>query len=552
MSASPALLPLPPSPSGSSHPSSPPQPRSRSSTSSSSGLLSLAPQSALSPLSPRAAYRPRFDRSVTAATVRPNVDPFQEGSTIAINQPVGSLSISPSSRDVCLASRKGLYILDLANLNNAPRFIPQGGTWQIADCQWSPHPATANLILSTSSQKLLVWDLSAHKPLHQSINAHARAITDINWHARNPNLMATASMDAGIRGWDLRMGDVPFMRVSAFGAAGTQVKWNRQHEHILATAHANQVIIWDTRKGAIPLTVIKAHDAKIYGIDWDREYRHKLVTCSLDKTIKFWTVPELATADSASHFFPTIAAPDQPTKVISTKYPVWRARNLPFGHGVISLPQRGEKELEMFGMESSSPVETFEGHDDVVKEFVWRTRGGQNPDFEDREFQLVTWSKDRTLRIWPVGSEITTKVGYEYGKPIRALVSRRGAADVTFTVLPKDVAETRDVPRPVLNPSGIARQKPAKPDSGMTRGGGKQRGMDQLEWLTKVVKNRPSPDSSLMQSRIGSLSRPDSRGPSAEGKSDYISLKDEVVMVSKVYSKQKVNFEKVCWGPHPD
>lgn len=60
-------------------------------------------------------------------------DPFYSGATISINQPVGSLSISPSSRDVCLASRKGLYILDLANLESAPRFVPQGGTWQIAE-----------------------------------------------------------------------------------------------------------------------------------------------------------------------------------------------------------------------------------------------------------------------------------------------------------------------------------------------------------------------------------------------------------------------------------
>lgn len=88
-------------------------------------------------LSPRSILRPRFDRESTSATVRqiqpaPN-DPFYEGTTISVNQPVGSLSISPSSRDVCLASRKGLYILDVANLNNAPRFIAQGGTWQIAE-----------------------------------------------------------------------------------------------------------------------------------------------------------------------------------------------------------------------------------------------------------------------------------------------------------------------------------------------------------------------------------------------------------------------------------
>lgn len=78
----------------------------------------------------RSSLRPRLDRSFTAIR---KVDPFHEGATIEVNQPVGSLSISPSNRDVCLASRKGLYIIDLANLNNAPRFIPQGGTWQIAE-----------------------------------------------------------------------------------------------------------------------------------------------------------------------------------------------------------------------------------------------------------------------------------------------------------------------------------------------------------------------------------------------------------------------------------
>jgi WD40 repeat protein len=166
-------------------------------------------------------------------------------------------------------------------------------------CQWSPHPFTSNLILSTSSQKLLVWDLLSTSPttsLHRSINAHARAITDINWHARNPNLMATTGMDGGVRGWDLRVGDDrPILRVCAWGAAGTQCKWNRQHDHsmllvsnnpfaniqVLATAHGREVYVWDIRKGSLPVTVIKAHDAKIYGIDWDRISRHELVTCSL-------------------------------------------------------------------------------------------------------------------------------------------------------------------------------------------------------------------------------------------------------------------------------
>lgn len=115
--------------------------------------------------------------------------------------------------------------------------------------QWSPHPATSNLILSTSSQKLLVWDLAAPRPLFKSFDAHSRAITDINWHALNPNLMATVSMDAGIRGWDLRCFDRPVMRLCDWGAAGTQVKWNRRHDHLIATAHGKIVHIWDDRVG---------------------------------------------------------------------------------------------------------------------------------------------------------------------------------------------------------------------------------------------------------------------------------------------------------------
>ena len=73
---------------------------------------------------------------------------------------------------------------------------------------------------------------------------------------------------------------------------------------------------------------------------------------------------------------------DKPQSTIHTSYPVWRARDLPFGKGVLSLPQRSETTLEMFahggeamGFGPNPPVKLFEGHTDVVKEFVWRRRG---------------------------------------------------------------------------------------------------------------------------------------------------------------------------------
>jgi hypothetical protein len=46
-------------------------------------------------------------------------------------------------------------------------------------------------------------------------------------------------------------------------------------------------------------------------------------------------------------------------------YPVWRARDLPFGRGILSLPQRGEHALEMYAYDAPTdapPVERFAGH----------------------------------------------------------------------------------------------------------------------------------------------------------------------------------------------
>jgi len=72
----------------------------------------------------------------------------------------------------------------------------------------------------------------------------------------------------------------------------------------------------------------------------------------------------------------TVADTDEPKLTFNTSYPVWRARDLPFGRGVLSLPQRGGNALEMWSYDQpEAPVSVIEGHSDTVKEFVWR-RGG--------------------------------------------------------------------------------------------------------------------------------------------------------------------------------
>ena len=50
--------------------------------------------------------------------------------------------------------RRGLFIIDLESPFSIPRFLPQGGTWDVADVQWNPHHSHAQYIVSTSSERL--------------------------------------------------------------------------------------------------------------------------------------------------------------------------------------------------------------------------------------------------------------------------------------------------------------------------------------------------------------------------------------------------------------
>ncbi|KAF7729558.1 hypothetical protein EC973_004233 [Apophysomyces ossiformis] len=76
--------------------------------------------------------------------------------------------------------------------------------------------------------------------------------------------------------------------------------------------------------------------------------------------------------------FWNIHTPENAEDVIVTNTPVWRARNTPFGNGVLTMPQRSESTLFLYNRACPEvPVHAFEGHTDTVKEFsVGHDRSG--------------------------------------------------------------------------------------------------------------------------------------------------------------------------------
>lgn len=363
---------------------------------------------------------------------------FGQDASFHLEQPIGSMSISPSGRDVVLASKEGLHIIDLDSPYSPPRYLPHRTPWEVADVQWSPFASRDYWVISTSNQKALVWNLQARSwqdSIEFVLHGHTRAITDINFSAHNPDVLATCAVDSFVHCWDLRAAMRPVNSFSDWFAGATQVKWSRQDEHIIASAHDKYLHIWDDRHGAYPLRTIQAHGTKIYGIDWNRHHPNKIITCSLDQTIKFWDFDN---------------SDDRPERVIETTFPVWRARHTPFGWGLLVMPQRGNSNLHLYDrravrgeLESGRvrPVATFRGHEGQVKEFLWRSRGTVSDNIDNRDFQLVTWGTDGDLRLHALDPEVYLDIGYEQGKSRvqRLNFTRKGAIYRTFRDEPNDI-----------------------------------------------------------------------------------------------------------------
>ncbi|GKT62258.1 WD repeat-containing protein [Colletotrichum tofieldiae] len=372
---------------------------------------------------------------------------FDADGTIHVAGLVGSATISPSGRDVALASPEGLSIIDLDSPYNPPRRLSSHGSpWLVTDVQWSPFAARDYWVVSTANHRALVWNLnlrddSTSGAIEHSLQGHSRAITDINWSAHHPDQLASCAVDGYVHCWDLRRPRQPVLTFCDWFAGATQVKYNRQDPHILASSHDRWLHIWDERRSCEPLKSISAHTSKIYGIDWNRTRSTGIVTCSLDKHIKFW--------DYGSD-------QDVPERVIRTEFPVWRARHTPFGRGLLAMPQNEPGDLYLYDRRPppkdpeegpTEPVAVFPGHGNhKAKEFLWRSRGGITDDgLDERDFQLVSWGEDNELRLQQVDPSILESVGFVKGMPARKnlVLTRKGAAYKTFRTVEDSVSRDR-------------------------------------------------------------------------------------------------------------
>uniref|UniRef100_A0A0L8FWQ2 RWD domain-containing protein n=1 Tax=Octopus bimaculoides TaxID=37653 RepID=A0A0L8FWQ2_OCTBM len=265
---------------------------------------------------------------------------------------------------VLLGGKRALTLMSLENHDHV-RKIDRNSKYDISCVQWNPHAVAAEKFAVACGQKLDVYHWqdgsNSSKPIC-SIKAHSRVVSDLDWSPFDVNILASCSVDSYTFLWDIREPKKPTGSFQTVAGA-SQVQWNKVTNNTFATTHEGDVRIWDPRKGNTAVQYIAAHPSKIYGLDWSPFSEYNLATCSQDCTVK------------------------------------------PFQIGLVTLvlPQlTREPYLYLWNISNlKQPVHTFVGHADVVLDFHWRNKAkGSN------DYQLVTWSKDQSLRIWKIDSNL--------------------------------------------------------------------------------------------------------------------------------------------------
>lgn len=310
-----------------------------------------------------------------------------------------AMAVDWSGSFVLLAGRRYFGLKNMSEPLEALKKFTRQSKYDVGAAEWNPHKENKELCAISTKEKVEIFDWGECSPLlKNTLSAHTRNVSDLNWHQFDPNQLASCSIDTYTYIWDLRDPRRPSISLSTIASA-TQVRWNKQSRYLLATAHSGDVKLWDQRKGVTPVQYITAHLSNIHCLDWDPNQESRLATSSQDCTVKFFDINN----------------PKKPENMLTAAAPVWRARYTPFGNGMLMVIvpplRRGDNSLLLWNLANkgpkNTPIHTFVGHTDVVLEFEWRKRQ------DSQDYQLITWSKDQTLRIWQIEPFLQKLCGIE-------------------------------------------------------------------------------------------------------------------------------------------
>ena len=336
------------------------------------------------------------------------------------------LSVYDNGQFALLGGRKSLALINLSDPKTVVSKVARNvGKWEITSVQWAP--VVPDRIALAANDRIEIVNPENDLLHEQILLSHTRYISDIDWNPREPHLLASGAHDASLNLWDLRSSGFRKRPALTFNmiVSASQVRWNKINTSIIATSHEGDLKLWDTRKMSTPFQYLSSHIARVYSVDWSPHSKDHLVTSSQDCFVKFFNISSSTKAISS----------------LKTALPVWKAKYTPFGDGlatvIVPQLQRNDHSLFLWNHKHLDfPVHSFFGHKDVILEYGWRNT--------TEELQMVTFSKDHTLRLWSIEPFTQYQCGVD---PSEDLSGSMSSDEEAVVEAPSEPEETPTSPR---------------------------------------------------------------------------------------------------------
>ena len=116
-----------------------------------------------------------------------------------------SLCVSRDGQLGVLAGRRNIALINMDEPKELVKKASRTSRWEVGGAQWNPNSQYSNHIALFSNDKIeiYVWDNSDFST-DEPIRGHTRQVSDIHWNPKEPNLLASSSLDGNIHVWDLR------------------------------------------------------------------------------------------------------------------------------------------------------------------------------------------------------------------------------------------------------------------------------------------------------------------------------------------------------------
>lgn len=165
---------------------------------------------------------------------------------------------------------------------------------------WSPF-TKGQLLTGSEDATIALWDLASPSKPKDVLTHHSAIVNDVQYSVKNANLFASASEDASMKVYDLRLVKDPVMTFEEIHSrAFNSLSFNHFNEYIIATGCADDTVgLWDIRNTTKAVYSLSGHASDVSHVAWSPHDESVLASAGYDRRINLWDLSLIDTPQTA-------------------------------------------------------------------------------------------------------------------------------------------------------------------------------------------------------------------------------------------------------------